>query len=196
MAEASQAPPPGSEPLANLKWEKFAQYMAKGQSQADAYEMAGYKYDTANADKLAGKSQIFARLRYLRSKRAEKLMADPVPEPRHPQASLGDIKPTRAYVLTGLVENVEIALGRRLTLQTVLVRRRGKEPVTFQVEVTDRNVHGANRALELLGKEIGLFDGKSAAANDAEDETAKRLREDLPPEVLARLLRVELEKKR
>ena len=41
LAEELQAPPAGSDPLTNLKWERFAQYMAKGQSSVDGYEMAG-----------------------------------------------------------------------------------------------------------------------------------------------------------
>lgn len=114
-------------------------------------------------------------------------MADPAPEPRYPQSPLEDVKPTRAYVLSGLVENVEIALGRRLTTSTVIVRRRGKEPLTFQVEITDRNGTVANRALELLGKELGLFEGKGEEVGQDRPHIAARLKEFTAERLIAAL---------
>lgn len=48
--------------LENAKWERFAQELAKGKSQAEAYELAGYKPDSGAASRLSGNVSIQARL--------------------------------------------------------------------------------------------------------------------------------------
>lgn len=60
--------------LANAKHERFAQELAKGTSQQDAYAIAGYKPDPPHASRLASNGNVVARVAELLSagaKRAE-----------------------------------------------------------------------------------------------------------------------------
>jgi len=58
--------------LTNPKHERFAQELAKGQSQVEAYESAGYKPDDGHSARLAGNGRIQARVAELLNKSAEK----------------------------------------------------------------------------------------------------------------------------
>ena len=61
-------------PLKNARHESFAQHLARGVSQAEAYVQGGYK-DTpsarANAVRLIAKESVSARVEYLKDKAAE-----------------------------------------------------------------------------------------------------------------------------
>jgi phage terminase small subunit len=48
--------------LANPKHELFAQELAKGRTQVQAYEKAGYKPSDSNSTKLAGRPEVQARV--------------------------------------------------------------------------------------------------------------------------------------
>ena len=56
--------------LSNPKHERFAQELAKGKSQAEAYETAGYKPDSGAASRLSGNVSIQARVAELLGKAA------------------------------------------------------------------------------------------------------------------------------
>ena len=58
--------------LKNPKWERFAQELAKGRSQVEAYERAGYKPDSGAANRLSGNVSIQARVAELQNKVAER----------------------------------------------------------------------------------------------------------------------------
>jgi hypothetical protein len=58
--------------LANPKHERFAQELAKGKSQAEAYELAGYKPDSGAACRLSGNVSISARISELLERSARK----------------------------------------------------------------------------------------------------------------------------
>jgi len=100
--------------LDNPKHERFAQALAAGKSQAEAYEAAGYKPSEPNASRLTRNDKVQARVAELLGRATEGIVI------------------TRQWVIERLVKNVEKADGRD---------------------------EGAvvNRALELLGKEIGMF---------------------------------------
>jgi len=57
--------------LTNPKWEIFAQELAKGSSQLEAYVAAGYKPDDGHANRLAGYGRITARIAELQGVVAE-----------------------------------------------------------------------------------------------------------------------------
>jgi hypothetical protein len=60
--------------LSNAKWERFAQGLAKGKTQADAYADAGYKPSEPNASRLTSNDKVQARVAELKdigSMRAE-----------------------------------------------------------------------------------------------------------------------------
>jgi hypothetical protein len=48
--------------LSNPKWELFAQELAKGKSQAEAYQTAGYKPSEPNASRLTSNDKVASRV--------------------------------------------------------------------------------------------------------------------------------------
>lgn len=61
-----------SGPLKNARHEKFAQELAKGKSQEDAYRDAGYIGDRTHASRLATNDNVQARLAELKERAAER----------------------------------------------------------------------------------------------------------------------------
>lgn len=59
-------------PLKNARQEKFAQELAKGKSQVDAYTAAGYRPDDGAAARLSGNVRVAARVAELQARAAEK----------------------------------------------------------------------------------------------------------------------------
>ena len=115
--------------LKNQRHELFAQGLAGGKSADEAYEAAGYKQNRHNASRLKTKEHITIRVAEIQGKAAERVEID------------------RAWVLERLVENVE------RSMQAAAVKNAEGEAIgeyAYQGNV-------ANKALELLGKEIGMF---------------------------------------
>ncbi|WP_051334944.1 hypothetical protein [Bradyrhizobium sp. Ai1a-2] len=56
--------------LKNGKHELFAQWLAKGKSQMDAYALAGFKPHSANANRLSGYESVRARVAELKERAA------------------------------------------------------------------------------------------------------------------------------
>lgn len=63
-----------SGPLKNARHERFAQELAKGQSQTDAYIAAGYAADRTGASRLATNANIQERAAELKARAAEKVV--------------------------------------------------------------------------------------------------------------------------
>lgn len=59
-------------PLKNARHERFAQELAKGKSQVDAYAAAGYTGDRTAASRLSTNANILARVEELKGKAAER----------------------------------------------------------------------------------------------------------------------------
>jgi phage terminase small subunit len=134
-------------PLANGKHEHFAQLVARGESPAKAYVLCGYSPNGAlqSGNRLLRKAGVSARIEEL--KRA-------VSERQIEKTALD-----RAWVVAMLVDNVKRAM------QVEPVRDRDGKPSgqhTYQGGV-------ANRALELLGKELGMFQQKDENSMDAQE---------------------------
>jgi len=119
--------------LSNPKHEKYAQELAKGKSQADAYEAAGYKGDRTAASRLATNVNIQARVAELQEKVAGRVVE---------RTSI-----SKEWVIERLIENANRAM------QAEAVKTKDGE--TIGEYAYQGNV--ANRALELLGKELGMF---------------------------------------
>src|SRR5262245_28581808 len=136
--------------LPKNKHELFAQGLAKGLGIGAAYEAAGYKTSPAAATRLSKNVKIRERVKELQEAAAEKVVL------------------TKQWVLDRLKEIVE----RTMQAEPVLDRE-GKPTgeYTFQA-------NGANKALELIGKELGMF------VDRLEDDVAVTLRaaNDRPPE--------------
>ena len=121
--------------LANPKHEKFAQLVAKGESATAAYVKAGYKSDNAAgpATRLSKNVKIRERIVEL-----SKAMSDFA------------VKATgidKAWVMAALKKNYDRAMQEEPVLD-----RDGKETGEFVWAGTV-----ANRACELIGKELGMF---------------------------------------
>lgn len=174
MADTPEMPDTG-EPLKNQKWEKFCTLVVARQSVDEAYEQAGFRPHHANAYRLRARPEIDARITHLSSLRAARVVEEPlqavVPVKELTPEEIEKIEATKDYVVSSLVHNAEIALGRRLTKSTIRVPRKkpGKGVVqtpadaapTITFEHTDRNGSVANASLIALGKHIGMWNEKT-----------------------------------
>src|SRR5437763_9420199 len=122
-------------PLTNPKYEQFAHLIAKGESPAKAYALCGYSQNGAiqSGNRLLRKPEVAARVKDLivavSERQIEKIAVD------------------RSWIVAMLIENVNRAM------QVEPVRDHKGNPsgqYTYQGGV-------ANKALELLGKEYGMF---------------------------------------
>jgi phage terminase small subunit len=162
--------------LKNAKHELFAQELANGSNASQAYRNAGYSDNRAAASRLHQDERIKQRVSQLLQQRAK----------QHAKASekaVQEMGLSKQWVLSKLVENVE----RSLQAQEVI--RAGKPTGEY---VYDGNV--ANRALELLGKEQGMFiDRKESGAPgdfaglQSADEVLELVRKELGDETAAML---------
>jgi phage terminase small subunit len=136
--------------LSNARHERFAQELAKGKTADEAYREAGYSENRGNAARLKANEGVLTRTRELQEAAAEKAVL------------------SKAWIIERLMTNVERALQQEPVLD-----HDGNETgeFTYQGMV-------ANKALELLGKEIGMFVDRSennvnvqyAVSNDLPDE--------------------------
>lgn len=126
--------------LKNAKHERFAQELAKGADCAQAYVTAGFRPNPGNARRLRADEAVLKRIEALLSER----------EAVHAQATAITIEKaglTKQWIIERLQENVE------RSMQAIAVKDAKGEP-TGKYKY-DGAV--ANRALELLGKELGMF---------------------------------------
>lgn len=115
--------------LKNSKHERFAQELAAGKTADAAYQEAGYKANRGNASVLKANQNVLARVQELQGRAVEKVVL------------------TKQWILERLIANAERAMQAEPVLD-----REGNETgeYTYQGNV-------ANRALELLGKEMSMF---------------------------------------
>lgn len=129
-------------PLKNAKHEHFAQLVANGEPAARAYEIAGYSGKGAkqSAARLLTDADVCERVAHLRSVKVEKVQ----------QATAAVVEKaglSKEWVISQLMENVSMA--------------KQAEPVFDNKGIPTgeytQNLAAANKALELLGKEVGMF---------------------------------------
>jgi len=133
--------------LKHAKHERFAQELANGVPGTGAYILAGYKKDSGNAARLQQDDRIIQRVSEILSER----------EAIHAQATAIAIEKTaltKEWVIEKLRKNALIALGEEKLKASVFVKSAGE---VKEIEITARDAGAANRALELLGKEMGMF---------------------------------------
>ena len=126
-----------SKPLKNARHENFTLGLLAGKTADRSYEDAGYKPNRGNAGRLAANGSVQGRLAFLQNEAAKEAVVD------------------AAWVTKNLVENVERAM------QTVAATDSEGNPTgvfTYQGAV-------ANKALELLGRNLGMFKDDNAAVN-------------------------------
>ena len=118
-----------SKPLSNQRHEKCVLGLLAGKSDTQANTDAGYKPDHRNAGRLTTNDDIQGRLAFLQSQVAEKAGID------------------RAWVIERLVAIVDRAMQ---AVEITDAKGEGTGEYTFQGSV-------ANKALELIGKDIGMW---------------------------------------
>jgi phage terminase small subunit len=123
--------------LENARHERFAQELAAGKTATEAYVLAGYKPNDGNAATLKGNQRITERVAELQGRAAEGVVL------------------TRQWVIERLIENANRAM------QAEAVKNSDGE-ATGEYRY-DGSV--ANRSLELLGKELGMFVDRSENTN-------------------------------
>jgi hypothetical protein len=134
--------------LTNPKHERMAQELANGKSADAAYVTAGYKPNHGNAGALRQKQYISIRVAELLAER-ESIQA---------QATADAVKSvglTKAWVIETLMENVAKAMQAK-----AMTNDDGDSIGEFQYQGSV-----ANKALELLGKEMGMFVDRSINEN-------------------------------
>lgn len=125
--------------LPNAKHERFAQALADGKTQLEAHGIAGYKANRHTGSALAREPHISARVSEILTER-ESIQAKGVAKAIERTAI------NKAWIIDRLVENVERAM------QAEPVYRDGVATGEYQYAGSV-----ANKALELLGKEVGMF---------------------------------------
>lgn len=133
--------------LKNQRHETFALHVVAGKSASDAYRLSGFKCGAdksvwVSASRLLWTDKVQARIAELRKKVEKIAVVD------------------RAWILSRLRENVD----RAMQVEPV-IGRDGKE--------TGEHVYAgavANRALELLGKEAGMFVDRTELAVKSLDQ--------------------------
>lgn len=131
--------------LSNAKHERFSQEIASGKGPSEAYGIAGFasksaKGTSVNASRLLAQTSVQNRVNELLEER----------ELVHSQATAKAIEKvslTKEWILAKLVENAERAMQAKAVLD-----EEGGSIGEYQYQGSV-----ANRALELLGKELGMF---------------------------------------
>lgn len=143
--------------LSNERWEKFCQFVASGFSQRQAYIKAGFNDSRSNAAQLAKRDYIKARIKELKEQnfKVRNRIQEEIENNIIKQETL-----TRSWVLDRLIENAIHCM-------------------------TNNQRAAANRSLELLGKELGMFIDRSEVHTTGElakltdEELLNRLKEEM-----------------
>ena len=148
--------------LTNPKHERFAQELASGKPYHESYVIAGYKPNPSNACNLQKTTKIAQRLTELLEER-ERIQG---------QVTADAIKAaglTKEWIIEMLTQNVH----RAMQAEPVLDRK----GIPTGEYVYQGSV--ANRAIELLGKELGMFIDRKEVGRPGEFESmnADQLRE-------------------
>lgn len=176
--------------LRNSKHELFCQEIAKGSNGLEAYQRAGYKANAnsagVNASRLLKDAKVRARVDELLAQRDRK-------EVKATERAIERTAVSKEWVIDKLRENVE----RAMTVHPVM--RDGEPTGEFMY-----NGSVANKALELLGREIGMFIARSEVGKPGDfseltdGELADRLVDELvrggvPADVARDFARVQLQ---
>lgn len=181
--------------LANAGHEKFAQNIAKGMKQEDAFEDAGYTRNNGHASRLKGRPEVKARIAELQAERRAQVPAvassDPVPMCENPTtlAEMGIDKRWIANAYRAIYDDAK-SLGQLNVANTSLAaldKMREKEDAALGRKDEDAppNKIDINALGTVLDKVAGVIaaskapdqsaslsvpDQKALRAADAEDE--------------------------
>lgn len=136
--------------LDNPKHERFAQELAKGRTEGEAYVLAGYASDRGNASRLTANDSVQARVAEIVERAAVRAEV------------------SKSWVMERLMRNAQMCLGEE---PMVVPTPEGEEPVAEY----RRDPAAANTALQLLGKELGMFVDRSISATTTLEEMLDKL---------------------
>ena len=161
--------------LRNAKHEKVAQALADGLSQEKAYISAGFAAKNART----GASKLLRREANILQRRDEVLAHREILRNRGEVRAAEKAEVSREYVIRNLKEVADRCLQVAPVLsrkgeQIITSTRLGELAAAFQFDPS-----GANRALELLGKDLGMFierqeHGKPNEFKDTTDRTERQ----------------------
>ena len=114
--------------LKNQRWELFAQGLASGLTQGEAYVQAGYKQSPSAPSRLFENVRIKERVQELVGRKAVEVIIN------------------KQLLMEALIDNLEKALSRK----PVKLGPEGKDTYVYRGDV-------ANRAIELAGLTCGMF---------------------------------------
>lgn len=129
-------------PLKNAKHEHFAQLVSNGETAPRAYVLAGYSEKGArqSAHALLTKPDVSDRVSYLRSKKEEK-------HAKAVDAVVKDAALDKAWVLGKLVKITDMGMAAEPVMD-----KEGNPVGEYKT-----NLAAAKGAVELIGKELGMF---------------------------------------
>lgn len=155
--------------LKNPKHEKFCQEYVRGPNAGNAtkaYGAAGFKADRHNAAALLRKNHISLRVRELQGQ-VQSI------EAKATAIAIEKTALSKEWVIERLMHNAEVALGMKMTKQKIKVPRSNR---TVEIEVTERDAAAANRALELLGREVGALVERKIHTHEHASKSTEQLR--------------------
>jgi phage terminase small subunit len=155
-------------PLNNAKHEHFCQLVSNGESATQAYILAGYSENGAKqgASRLLTNVDVCSRIEYLRRQK-EEIHKETVAE------AIQQVGISKQWVIEQLVENVMIAKAAEPVLDN-----EGRPTGEYRT-----NLPAANKALELIGVELGMFVKKVETGGPgdfeklSDDEIERRIRD-------------------
>jgi len=160
----------GNATLRNAKHEHFAQLVSNGESATRAYVLAGYSEGGAkqSAARLLTNADVCERIAYLRQQK----------EAKHEKAVSKAVESAaidKAWVLSKLVKVTEMGMQAEPVYD-----EEGNPAGEYK-----QNLAAANKALELIGKEMGMFVDRKEVRTGPLDtlphDDLKRLRDALGP---------------
>lgn len=128
--------------LPNIRREAYAQALAKGTKQINAYRAAGYTGDTAASSKLASNPEVVTRVREIVEQK-QRIAA------KGEQKAILKVALTEEWILERLMYLAERCLRGQPELD-----KNGVQTGRF---IGRPDSSGANKALELLGKHKAMF---------------------------------------
>ena len=142
--------------LKNPKREAFAQAIAAGSNATAAHRAAGFAGNRKSASKLRHQGDIGRRVAEIVSAKSTVVQkAEERAVERLVEAGSLSVE----YILQGLIDNVEVCLGRKTISKKVYSKT---DETVHQVDVTMHEPAAATAALTMLGKHLGMFTEKLA----------------------------------
>lgn len=143
--------------LDNAKHERFAQYLAKGVTATAAYVEAGYKEDRGAASRLSTNVNVQARVAELLTRSADRVEVTKARVLQElARIAFSDVKKMARWNESGASWKSSDEMSEDETRCIASI----KQVMSDSGGTTELKLHNKEKALELIGKELGMFTGK------------------------------------